>query len=60
MEFLIIAYFIIGLVHANSRVNNPNPALRTIWASDKSCSFSLRLGGFLLIAFFWPITMILG
>jgi len=58
MEILIITYLIIGLIHANNKVNNPNPALRPLWASDKSMPFLQRLAGFLLIAVIWPISML--
>lgn len=59
MEILFVGYLIIGLLHANNKINNPNPMRRPIWASDKSLPFILRVGGFLLFAILWPISMLL-
>ena len=58
MGLLLTAYIIIGLIHANSKVNNPNPALRPIWACDRSLPATNRVLGFLLIASIWPISML--
>ena len=58
MEILFLIYIVIGLFHANNKVNNPNPGLRPVWASDRSLSFIKRAGGFLLIAIIWPISML--
>ena len=59
MDLFFVAYIIIGLIHANSRVNNPNPALRPLWASDRSLPAINRLLGFLMIAAIWPISIFL-
>lgn len=58
IELLGLAYVVIGLVHANNRVNNPNPALRPLWASDRSLPGPLRFLGFLVIAAIWPISIL--
>jgi hypothetical protein len=57
MELFALIYLGIGLVHANNKVNNSNPALRPTWASDQSLPFSFRTAGFLFIAIIWPISM---
>ena len=58
MGLVLVGYIVIGLIHANSKVNNPNPALRPLWASDRSLSAAMRLLGFLFIAAIWPISML--
>lgn len=58
MEILALIYLGIGLVHANNKVNNPNPMLRPIWASDQFLPFLFRAAGFMLIALIWPISIL--
>ncbi len=60
MEIIGFVYLVIGLVHANNKVNNPNPALRPLWASDRNLSAVARFLGFLAIALAWPISMLSG
>lgn len=58
MEIIALVYLIIGFVHANNKVNNPNPALRPLWASDRSLPGFVRFLGFLFVALIWPISML--
>lgn len=58
MTILAIIYLVIGLVHANSKINNPNPGKRPLWANDRSLPFLARVAGFLLVAVIWPISML--
>ena len=58
MEIVLIVYIVVGLVHANRKVNNDNPALRPLWASDRSLPGFIRLLGLLFIALIWPISML--
>lgn len=58
MEIIVAAYLFFGLIYANGKVNNPNPALRPLWASDRSLPFLLRLVGFLVIALLWPVLLV--
>jgi len=57
MELLLVIYIVIGLIHANSRVNNPVLSFRPLWALDQSTPALTRVLGFLLIAAIWPISM---
>lgn len=59
MEMIVGAYLFAGLIYANNKVNNPNPALRPIWASDRSLPFIMRLAGFVIIAVLWPIVFMM-
>lgn len=59
MELVLGAYLVIGLLHANGKINNSNPAHRPVWASDMSVPFLMRVVGFVLIALVWPISLIL-
>lgn len=53
-----IVYLIIGLIFANHKINNPDISIRPMWASNQSLPFLLRLLGFLIFAFIWPLIMI--
>lgn len=46
MELLLMFYAIIGVLHANSKVNNFNPLLRPLWASNRSLPAIIRILGF--------------
>jgi len=57
MELLLVIYIVIGLIHANSKVNNPVLSLRPLWALERSTPAMTRILGFLLIAAIWPVSM---
>ena len=57
LVFIAFVYFVVGLAHANSKVNNPSPALRPVWASDKGLPFAIRTLGFVAVALIWPLSM---
>jgi hypothetical protein len=58
MEFILVVYLIVGIVHSLNKVGNPNPAIRPVWTSDRSVSGLKFFLGFLLIAILWPISML--
>jgi hypothetical protein len=58
MTIVALIYLVIGLFHANNKVNNPNPMLRPLWASDQSLPFLIRTAGFIGIALLWPLSML--
>jgi len=58
MAILAIIYLIVGLFFANHKLNNPDPSIRPLWASDASLPFILRALGFILFALVWPLIML--
>jgi hypothetical protein len=53
----IFIYLVIGFRHAQRKVNNPNPALRLLWASDMSLSQLQRLLRFWAVILLFPLSI---
>jgi len=43
MGVLFIIYLVVGLIFANHKINNPDPSVRPLWASNQSLPFIMRL-----------------